>query len=267
MQPVDDVVQLLLYANSPLLPDSLLKHHSTLSSNALTSSTSGSAASSVDDIAQMLLDKAKASTLACDLFETRLDLYAEASERGSSEALYFWAMMIRYGYESSASGASCGYEKTTPLNAEQESDQERALLALVIAADMGYAPALVPIAVSVLTGLGLDAVLHPVDGKYSVPVSRDYTIAKDNKASKGRRSDVVSSGSNLLDNIKKGSAEGSGISYRVTALQQHLSEYLTESTVWCQWNQDNNNQGDNEGKVIILIEWVFMSNYSFRHRC
>lgn len=236
-QPVDDTIQMLLDASSKLLPESLLQSNAVKTDGFIGSVN----ADASDEIARMLLDKAKASTLACDLFETRLDLYAEAAERGSAEALHLWAMMIRYGYESSASGASCGYEKATPANAEREGDQERALLAFLVAAEMGYAPALVPIALSVLTGLGLNVLLHP-DGRWSVsqfavPVSRDFIITVEPRASKNHRMRDDSAGGSVLESVKKSAGQGDGRVYRVTRLHQQLSEYLVEAAVLCEWRQ------------------------------
>lgn len=252
---MDDAVQLLLDSHSSLLPQSLLQYHS--NSLAATTSSDSSSGTDGDSIAQMLLEKAKASTLSCDLFETRLDLYAEAAERGSAEALHLWAMMIRYGYESSASGASCGYEKATAANAEKEGDQERALLAFLIAADMGFAPALVPIALSVLTGLGVDVLLH-TNGRmsvsqFAVPVSREYLTVSRGKAASG-------SVASLLDGTSRKDPEGDRV-YRVTPLHQQLSEYLTEAVVLCQWRQDNgmaDDNGDRGGKTLISLFGSFI---------
>ena len=193
-----------------------------------------------DSVAAALLTYARQGLSDCDLFERRLDLYAEAAERGSAEALYHWAMLLKYGsegattncgvsdagdYASRIFGAASGttgagnedsgsrggwlssllagssdivgaalrsvvpyssyssYSSSSAAAATELPgqlagpngrvnvgelqawtslyDQERATLALLAAADMGYAPALMPLVVTLLSGHGAEPLLHP----------------------------------------------------------------------------------------------------------
>ena len=177
----------------------------------------------VDPFVSILLQRAEALLAACESFESRLDLYASAAERGSAEALYKWALMIKQGSEvaNSACGvatadeaaASAGTFATLKAaaskgaslwsgNGEQGSstarsgsyeefgaEQERATAALLIAADMGYAPALVPLSFVLMNGIGVSAMLREdtLDPSsleaLNIPVSHSYISARNSSSS------------------------------------------------------------------------------------
>jgi hypothetical protein len=136
-----------------------------------------------DPIIPILLQRAQASLDACESYETRLDLYAEAAERGSAEALYKWALLIKQGSEVSntvCGVASGGEEAKTSTSASSSSvagmwggktasqpaasvsfEHERATM--LIAADMGHAPTLVSLAFTLLNSYGAQPMLPRTD--------------------------------------------------------------------------------------------------------
>jgi TPR repeat protein len=141
-----------------------------------------------DPLVAMLLQRAQESLVACEPFEARLDLYASAAERGSAEALYKWALLVKQGSEMANSACGVATAEDTdrtpsalksaasslwsagtaaaPSSAESLADQERAVQAMLIAADMGHAPALVSLAFALVNGAGIDAFFRT-----DVPVS------------------------------------------------------------------------------------------------
>lgn len=154
-----------------------------------------------DPVVPILLQRAQASLDACESYETRLDLYAEAAERGSAEALYKWALLIKQGSEVSntvCGVASGGEEAKTSTSASSSSvagmwggktasqpaasvsfEHERATQAMLIAADMGHAPALVSLAFTLLNGYGAQPMLHrtgKISTDWSIPAHPAYTM-------------------------------------------------------------------------------------------
>jgi hypothetical protein len=59
----------------------------------------------------MFMKSSKESIENCDSFLTRLDIHAEASEMGSTEALINWSKLLAYGYE--ISNSKCGFSLTS----------------------------------------------------------------------------------------------------------------------------------------------------------
>ncbi len=72
------------------------------------------------------------------------------------QALYTWGMMIKYGSEVISNQNTCGYDKPTAHNSEKSCDAERALFAFVTAADMRVVAAVNEIALSILSGVGVE---------------------------------------------------------------------------------------------------------------
>lgn len=125
------------------------------------------------EAAAALLSRGKESAQRCESLPLRHDVYAEAAERGSAEALYLWAMIELTGSESPSS--NCGYSaaaqaKTSSMQrslldavAGQQTTSssgfavQRAVLALAVAASRGHAAALVPLSTALLTGAGVSA--------------------------------------------------------------------------------------------------------------
>jgi TPR repeat protein len=166
-EAVDAALQLLARANSSLVFSPTSTEHTVITA---------------DPLVPILLQRAKDSLDARDTFESRLDLYADAAERGSADALYKWALMVKQGSE--VGNSACGVataEETTSTTAGilqgsglatlwgsatsggltasagasgNSVDQERATLAFLVAADMGHAPALMSLAFTLLNGAG-----------------------------------------------------------------------------------------------------------------
>ena len=130
----------------------------------------------MDPLAAILLEKARISLANCDSYARRLDLYAEAAERGSAEALYLWGMMVKYGTESG--NTQCGsastddvrrssiarstgvaikhwFTSTSSTVSDGGIESDRSTYAFMVAADMGCAAALVPLAFALLHGSGI----------------------------------------------------------------------------------------------------------------
>lgn len=154
-----------------------------------------------DPIVPILLQRARASLEACESYETRVDLYAEAAERGSAEALYKWALLVKQGSEvsntacgvdssgeetqasgaaaaSSAAGAGSSLWGGTPKAKVSSVDHDRATLAMLIAADQGHAPALVSLAFILLNGRGAEPLLNSnrkFSTEWALPVHPAFT--------------------------------------------------------------------------------------------
>lgn len=159
-----------------------------------------------DPLATILLEKARISLANCDSYSRRLDLYAEAAERGSAEALYLWGMMVKYGTE--AANTQCGSSNTDDGTGRSsfvgstssaiksllqgsanhgsasggwtEAD-DRSTYAFLVAVDMGHAAALVPLAFSLLHGTGAGPLMRNPLAKVSVslkiPLHPSYIAA------------------------------------------------------------------------------------------
>jgi TPR repeat protein len=86
-----------------------------------------------------------------------LDIYAEASEHGSAEALFLWASLMLFGSENSNS--PCGVSQEILQNnigADYKFDDlTRGAYAMLLSASMGYVSALVPVATLISNGIGL----------------------------------------------------------------------------------------------------------------
>lgn len=102
----------------------------------------------------------------------RLDIYAEASMLGHIASLYRWSMLIGFGSEFASH--NCGIEDFSPIDQhyhqiisfEQEeicseynfpeiSDQIKAAIGLVIAAQQGYSEAYIPLSTLISSSIGL----------------------------------------------------------------------------------------------------------------
>jgi len=150
-----------------------------------------------DPLAAILLEKARISLANCDSYSRRLDLYAEAAERGSAEALYLWGMMVKYGTE--AANTQCGSSNTDDnigrssfvgstssaiksllqggstnhgfaSSGWTEAD-DRSTYAFLVAADMGHAAALVPLAFTLLHGMGAGPLMRNPLARVSVSLN------------------------------------------------------------------------------------------------
>jgi len=153
-----------------------------------------------DAIVPILLQRARASLEACESYETRLDLYAEAAERGSAEALYKWALLVNQGSE--VSNTACGVDSSgeedhastgtasgtagtgsslwssTAKTKVSSVDHNRATLAMMIAADQGHAPALVSLAFTLLNGRGVEPIINynrKFSSEWALPVHPAFT--------------------------------------------------------------------------------------------
>lgn len=139
-----------------------------------------------DPLAAILLEKARISLANCDSYSRRLDLYAEAAERGSAEALYLWGMMAKYGTE--AANTQCGSSNTDSTSSAIKSllqgstnhgsasggwteADDRSTYAFLVAADMGHAAALVPLAFSLLHGTGAGPLMRNPLARVSVSLN------------------------------------------------------------------------------------------------
>jgi TPR repeat protein len=186
-EAVDAALQLLARANSSLVFSPTSTEHTVITA---------------DPLVPILLQRAKDSLDACDTFESRLDLYADAAERGSADALYKWALMVKQGSEVGNSacgvataeettpgilqgsglaslwgGASSGILTTTAGTSASSVDQERATLAFLVAADMGHAPALMSLAFTLLNGAGARALSNVNSSSlhaWNIPVHDTY---------------------------------------------------------------------------------------------
>jgi len=136
----------------------------------------------LDPLAAIILEKARISLANCESYSRRLDLYAEAAERGSAEALYLWGMMIKYGTESA--NTQCGSSNTDGTGRSSvvgsassvikglfqgtkqdfsygaRTESERSTYAFLVAADMGHAAAIVPLAFALLHGTGAEVLMR-----------------------------------------------------------------------------------------------------------
>jgi hypothetical protein len=105
---------------------------------------------------------------------TRLDLYAEGSVLGHIESLYKWSLLIGFGSEISSN--PCGIEEEfssfpqqyhqvvyseeekegcSYLSEEIVSDQVKAVVGLMIAAQYGHSAAYIPLSTSISSSVGL----------------------------------------------------------------------------------------------------------------
>ena len=158
-----------------------------------------------DPIVPILLERARVSLEACESYETRVDLFAEAAERGNAEALYKWALLVKQGAEvantacgvdssGEGSGSSEGSASSTAgsvaaglwnslggkkISTVSAFDQDRATMAMLFAADQGHAPALVSLAFALLNGVGAEP-LFKSEQMYStdwnIPVHPAFTV-------------------------------------------------------------------------------------------
>lgn len=182
-----------------------------------------------DAMVPILLQRAKTGLEACEGFTTRLDIYAEAAERGSAEALYKWAMLVKQGSE--VSNTACGVSSSStsegeggqgaaalsgtasalwgskPTDKSVAFEHERAVQALLVAADMGHSAALVPLSFALLNGLGAEPMLRgntSVSSAWNIPLHPSY-IAE----------------------------EGPRGCYRPVQLQRAISDYLLSGELGC----------------------------------
>lgn len=103
---------------------------------------------------------------------TRLDLYAEGSMYGHVESLYKWSMLIGFGSEMPTN--PCGIEdyghltqqyhravytehenECLHITSDMISDQVKATLGLVVAAQLGYSAAYIPLSTLFSSSIGL----------------------------------------------------------------------------------------------------------------
>ena len=121
---------------------------------------------------QHLLSDIENAVTNCKPPATRLDLYAEGSVLGHIESLYKWSMLIGFGSEIPSN--PCGIEEFISfsqqyhqvLYSEEEegcsyisegiiSDQVKAVVGLMIAADFGHSEAYIPLSTFISSGIGL----------------------------------------------------------------------------------------------------------------
>jgi hypothetical protein len=123
------------------------------------------------DYQHLLLEIENAVTN-CKPPATRLDLYAEASVLGHIESLYKWSMLIGFGSEIPSN--TCGIEEflsfpqqyhqvvftkeekeCSYLSDEMISDQVKAVVGLMIAAQAGHSSAYIPLSTFISSSIGL----------------------------------------------------------------------------------------------------------------
>lgn len=101
--------------------------------------------------AESQLEMAKYSGESCLDPQYKLARYAEAAKYGNPEALYRWALMIRLGkdgvYDEACAAVDFSDVYQPGVTSDSEADLQRSAVAFAIAADMGYSPALVPLAI------------------------------------------------------------------------------------------------------------------------
>ena len=158
-----------------------------------------------DPIVPILLERARVSLESCESYEARVDLYGEAAERGSAEALYKWALLVKQGAE--VANTACGVDSSGEGSGSTEGsaastagsvaaglwsslggkkantvsafDQDRATMAMLIAADQGHAPALVSLAFALLNGVGAEPLLtseQMYSTDWNIPVHSAFTV-------------------------------------------------------------------------------------------
>jgi hypothetical protein len=114
--------------------------------------------------------------------ENRIDFYEEAAIHGSTEALYSWAMIKKYGSEGAESicGISAGIKENS--NTEQEDfDQHRATIALLYCVEMGFSKALIPLSFVLLSEIGAAPFTNyrtfaSID-KFNIPLPHSYSFS------------------------------------------------------------------------------------------
>jgi TPR repeat protein len=150
----------------------------------------------------------------CPSYRSQLELYAEASTHGSLEALYSWAMLLYYGYTSPSS--PCGIPSTdTGRSQVTVHDLEQAFFAFAYAADMGYAQALMPLSMILLSSVGL-----PAKVRASASIHLDIPYPRATKLD-GTNIPMNSSLVNaLLSLLDSSSSHREGWMNRITALQE-----------------------------------------------
>lgn len=123
--------------------------------------------SSNEDISRKLLQEAEEGRSTCSLSPAqRLDLLAESASHGSAEALFLWSMLLAFGAEEP--GITCGISAASfaaPVEFDQQatttllSDQARATVGFLWAAEAGISKALFPLAITLLSGIGAGPLL------------------------------------------------------------------------------------------------------------
>lgn len=167
-----------------------------------------------DNFVQKLLSKAKAGLADCLSVETRLDLYAEASWFGSSEALYLWGMLLAFGSETADN--RCGVVKSQSRSVGDWSDTavksheiNQALYALIRSLEQGQAAALIPISTMLLAGFGLSVILDEtlehkyMHGRYSIPLPMTLRTSRSKLLLKLKDYIISSMTSNDCNNISE----------------------------------------------------------------
>lgn len=114
-----------------------------------------------------MLQRAKDSLQNCEPYNDRMDLYAEAARNGNVEALYYWAMMIGFGSETPDNPCGITNLKKSKVSDDKlvvshhlhDVDALRMIFALIYCVELGFNKALVPLSISLQSGIGIQAFL------------------------------------------------------------------------------------------------------------
>lgn len=150
-------------------------------------------------ILEMVVKKSKESIINCEPYDARLDMHLESAELGAIDGTYNWARLLMYGFESADS--QCGFSavssdikrKNAKKEVDRSQDGEGALLSeiefnideiepfardsakaihgFVKAAEQGYVAGIVPLAFSLIHGIGLESLIQ-----YERPLSSNWDI-------------------------------------------------------------------------------------------
>lgn len=148
---------------------------------------------SMDPVALEVLNKAR-SGVDCSMASedpSALDIFADAAQMGSAEALLIWANMKAFGYESPTRKCAFTLKKQVVTHKENLfTDQMQAIVGFVAALAMGEAAALVPFTTLLQFGVGLPRNMSISSLLDSVPLHESL------------RSDLLADGSILSQLLK-----------------------------------------------------------------
>jgi TPR repeat protein len=170
-------------------------------------------------VVDMVVKKSLESISSCEAFETRLEMHRESAELGAVHGVQHWARMLMFGFEVPTS--QCGYSSLSNfvqrdtkkrhaavredpsdvaasaassgsdnVNAAEWSienvhssmrDIAAAVVGFTRAADQGHVQSIVPLAFTLLHGIGLEALLH-----FDRKLSSDWDVPETNQAFYGR---------------------------------------------------------------------------------
>lgn len=134
----------------------------------------------VDPLPEQLWREAEKAVSSCAPYAQRLDMAAEAAEAGSARGLYSWALLLLYGTDAGESTCGMANSTWTYTNDAAQFDKDRASMnravyALLVAAEMGHSEALVQLSILLLNGIGSSVLLDPhyIPTPLSVPLPRN----------------------------------------------------------------------------------------------